>query len=277
MKHPKFSVVTLSFNQAEFLETAIRSVLEQDYAALQYIVVDPGSSDGSRDIIARYRDRIDTVVLEPDDGPADGLNRALSHATGELFAYINSDDAFLPHAFSQAALAFGKRPDADVIYGNGYFINAEGRLRRRFISDRYEIGQSVLGSAVVMQQASFFRLDAVRRVGGFVTENTTCWDGELLLDIALSGGKLVRAWRDWGLFRIHGGSISGQQVNHEAYRLDRARQFQKARGRAPEQRDGPARAMARAQKVLCDPRRTAALLVDRIGIKSGRVRRFEQT
>ena len=82
------SIVTLSYNQAEFLERAIRSVVEQDYADIEYIVVDPGSTDGSREIIERYRDRISTVILDPDDGPADGLNKGFAAATGDIFAYI---------------------------------------------------------------------------------------------------------------------------------------------------------------------------------------------
>ncbi len=77
----KVSVVTISYNQAEFLEQCIRSVIEQDYDDIEYIVVDPGSTDGSRDIIEKYHDYIDHIIFEPDCGPADGLNKGFAHAT----------------------------------------------------------------------------------------------------------------------------------------------------------------------------------------------------
>ena len=88
----KFSIVTISFNQARFLERAIVSVIEQKGVELEYIVVDPGSTDGSRDIIERHRDLIAHVVFEKDKGPADGLNKGFSHATGSIYGYLNADD-----------------------------------------------------------------------------------------------------------------------------------------------------------------------------------------
>src|SRR4051794_11958143 len=104
---PKFSVVTISFNQAEFLERAIQSVLRQDCeAGIQYIVVDPGSTDGSRDVIEKYRSRLSHVILAPDLGPADGLNKGFKIATGDILCYLNSDDEFLPGAFRRVANFF---------------------------------------------------------------------------------------------------------------------------------------------------------------------------
>ena len=79
----KVTIVSISFNQAAFLEQAIRSVVDQDYGNIEYIIVDPGSTDGSHEIIERYRDRITKVIIEPDEGPADGLNKGFAHATGE--------------------------------------------------------------------------------------------------------------------------------------------------------------------------------------------------
>src|SRR5271170_7307769 len=108
----RVSIVTVSFNQASFLERAIRSVLEQDYPDIEYIVVDPGSTDGSRDIIDRYRSQISKIILEPDTGPANGLNKGFAAASGNIFGYINADDAYLPGAIAKAVSAFRARPDA---------------------------------------------------------------------------------------------------------------------------------------------------------------------
>src|SRR3546814_9345633 len=87
----RFSVVTISYNQAKFLRRAIDSVLNQSGVDLEYIVVDPGSSDDSRAIIDSYGDRIGHRVYEPDQGPADGLNKGFAHATGDIYYYLNSD------------------------------------------------------------------------------------------------------------------------------------------------------------------------------------------
>ena len=102
---PRVSIVTISFNQAAFLERAIRSVVEQNYPLVEYIVVDPGSTDGSRDIIEKYRSRISKIIYEKDSGPANGLNKGFEAASGEIFGYINADDAYLPGALSKAVAA----------------------------------------------------------------------------------------------------------------------------------------------------------------------------
>lgn len=89
---PRVSIVTISFNQAQFVERAILSVLEQDYPHIEYIVVDPGSTDGSREIIDKYRDRIARIIFESDDGPADDLNKGFAKASGEIYGFLNSEN-----------------------------------------------------------------------------------------------------------------------------------------------------------------------------------------
>ena len=99
----KFSVVTISFNQIEFLEEALKSVFCQKGVEIEFIVVDPGSTDGSRELIDRYREQIDHVLFEPDAGPADGLNKGFALATGDIYCYLNSDDVFETDAFRRVA------------------------------------------------------------------------------------------------------------------------------------------------------------------------------
>ena len=103
----KVSIVTISFNQAKYLERAIISVVEQNYSNIEYIVVDPGSTDGSREIIEKYRSKITIVILDPDKGPTDGLNKGFAAATGDIYAYINADDALLPGAVKSVVDFFG--------------------------------------------------------------------------------------------------------------------------------------------------------------------------
>jgi glycosyltransferase involved in cell wall biosynthesis len=228
------SIVTISFNQGAFLERAIRSVLGQSYPHIEYIVVDPGSADDSRAIIDRYRHRLAAVVYESDEGPADGLNRGFARAHGDIFGYVNADDALLPHAVERAVAAFRAHPWADVVYGHGYIVDENDRLVRRFRSTRYTLWRVAYGAANVMQQATFIRSSAFYAVGGFNTENRAIWDAELLVDLALAGSRFLRVNEAWALFRLHEASISGQSREHAARVGKPAPQIQANRDRLTE-------------------------------------------
>jgi glycosyltransferase involved in cell wall biosynthesis len=229
----KVSIVTISYNQCEFLERAILSVLTQDYPAIEYIVVDPGSTDGSLDIIERYRSRISRVVLEPDNGPVDGLNKGFSLATGEIFGYLNADDELLPGTLRKVMQAFGARPKAEVIYGHGYKVDADGAIIRSIRSAPFSAWRYAYGESVAIQQSTFFRREAFLDVGGFNVANRTCWDGELMVRFAQKKKKFELINDYWSLFRIHGTSISGTGRLEDLFRKDEARIFQEIIGRPP--------------------------------------------
>ena len=108
---PKVSIITPSFNQGQFLEASIRSVLEQDYPNIEYIVVDGGSKDQSVEVIKKYQDRLTWWVSEKDKGHADALNKGFSHATGEILAWLNSDDIYFPNAVSEAVAILKSHPE----------------------------------------------------------------------------------------------------------------------------------------------------------------------
>lgn len=220
-KLPVVSVVTISYNQAEFLERALTSVLNQKDVSIEYIVIDAGSSDESRDIIERFRPHLSQVILERDNGPADGLNRGLTKATGKYFYYLNSDDEVADGAFSEAVSIFEQDHDLDVIYGNGVIIDRHGRyVRPAYSSSTMNADLYARGLSTIVQQATFFRTEALRKAGGFNELNSTCWDGEAALDIALAGGRFKKVWRWWGFFRIYEGSISGSGRFEQAYSAD---------------------------------------------------------
>ena len=220
----RVSIVTISFNQGRFLEQAIRSVLDQDYEDIEYIVVDPGSTDGSRTIIEKYSDRISTIIFEPDAGPADGLNKGFACATGQICGYLNADDYFEPGAFQCVANAFQAKPDVDVLCGAIRIVDAKGNARlRKLIADRFDLKRYVAGISVVGQQGTFFRRRAFERSRGFNLENRTCWNGELLVDFALTGCRFAVMHRVLGNFRIHQESISGSGRLNEQYLNDQQR------------------------------------------------------
>lgn len=206
----RLSIVTISYNQGRFLEQAIRSVLDQNYRDVEYILVDPGSTDGSREIIRKYRERLARVILDPDDGPADGLKKGFACATGEAYGYLNADDYFAPGAFAAVAEYFQRREEVDVLCGAIRIIRSNGvpRLRSE-IAERFEAKQFLAGLCVVGQQGTFLRRAAFERAGGFNRENRTCWDAELLVDCALTGSRFDVMHRVLGNFRLHPQSISG--------------------------------------------------------------------
>jgi len=259
----KVTVVTISFNQVAYLERAIRSVLSQDYPAVEYIIVDAGSTDGSRAVIERYRERLAQVILETDQGPADGLNKGFARASGEICGYLNADDEYLPSAVSRAVQAFEQHPAASAVYAHGHIIDAKGQSIRRFRSTRFSPWRYVHGGAGVMQQATFFRRRAWEEVGGFNRDSKLIWDVELLIDFVLAGMELHLVNDQWGLFRVHQATITNALWNPdgslrsrelEALLLeDRRRIHRKVLGRDPGVVDYVLRPAARLQKWLVDP------------------------
>lgn len=237
MNTMKISIVTISFNQARFLEKAICSIIEQDYHNIEYIIVDPGSTDGSREIIENYKDKIDKIIFEPDEGPADGLNKGFSYATGDIFFYLNADDMLLPGALRSVEKEFQKFPRMDVLLAHGFQINAEGQRARKIFSTKWSPYLYAIGLAQAIQQATFFRREAFLAAGGFNQENRTCWDGELVVDMALAGA-MVKLRHDFlGAFRKYPDSISGSGRLKAAYQNDRLRISRKILGRCSDWRE----------------------------------------
>lgn len=249
----KFSIVTISFNQAQFLERAIRSVIEQDYPDVEYIIVDPGSTDGSRDIIAQYQSWFARVILEPDAGAADGLNKGFAAASGDMFGFLNSDDALLPGALHEAAALLQSNPDVDVVSGDCEVIDGYGNLLRISHSDRFSLNRYAYGAGILMQPSTFFRAAAYRRTAGFNRANRSNWDGELFVDMAQAGARFARSRRVWSQYRIHGTSITGTGKMDAAIAAYRERMFHAIVGRPWRTRDRLIGASYRMLKYLETP------------------------
>ena len=248
----RISIVTISFNQAPFVEQAIRSVLDQDYGDVEYIIVDPGSADGSREIIARYRDRL-RLVFEPDNGPADGLNKGFARATGDVFGFLNSDDTLLPGALSTVAAAFARPPHKDVLSGHSIIVDVDGRETNRFYSRRFTLSRYVYGASVIAQQSTFVRAAAFRAAGGFNPQNRVAWDGELWVDLALSGATFGRIPAFLSTFRVYSQSISGSGSHWEALRQESRRMFLKVKGRPPSAPDTAIRLLHKTAEYALHP------------------------
>ncbi|WP_437203118.1 glycosyltransferase family 2 protein [Planctomicrobium sp. SH664] len=204
----RFSIVTISFNQVQFLEAAIQSVLSQEYDDLEYIVVDPGSTDGSRELLEKYRDRITTLILEPDEGPSDGLNRGFARATGDVYGFLNADDILLPGALRAVAPLFAARPEVDVITGHCYIIDGDGRKRRVLYSNRFNTTAILYGGANLAQPSTFFRRTAFEKAGGFNKKNRRNWDTELWLEMGRAGCRFELIDQFLSGYRIYAGTIT---------------------------------------------------------------------
>jgi glycosyltransferase involved in cell wall biosynthesis len=256
----RISVVTISYNQGRFLRECIESVLGQHYEDLQYIIVDSGSVDGSRQIIEEYAGSVN-FIFEPDAGPADGLNKGFAQASGEIFCYLNSDDMLLPGAFSTIASFFRTHPNVDVVCGSAMVINENGRAWRRVYSDAISLNALAYGTCMAVQPSTFFRAESFKRVGGFNANNHSNWDGELLIDMALAGARVASVNQLLSSYRIHGDSITGTGRLDAAHKEYALRMFEKIKGR-PFRREDRLRALFyRFLKHARNPRAAAERLI----------------
>lgn len=219
----KFSIVTISYNQKDFLEEAILSVLNQDYPDFEYIVIDGGSTDGSVEIIKKYESRLSYWVSEKDRGPANALNKGFDHATGDFYYYLNSDDILPPGSLARVADFIRKNPGHDFYYGHGYMSYGSWEERFKVYSDKFSLNGYRLKSVGIIQQSTFIASSKFCQVGGFNEANRTHWDGELLVDLALAGATFKRYSFHTGFFRIHDLSLSGGMGNQKKYAENLAR------------------------------------------------------
>jgi glycosyltransferase involved in cell wall biosynthesis len=207
MTPPVVSIVTPSFNQAQFLEETVRSVLEQDYANIEYIVCDGGSTDGSADIIRRYAGRLAWWCSERDAGQSDAINKGWRRARGDIWAYLNSDDALVPGAVRAVVEAFQAHPDAGIVHGDWVWTDAAGQENgigrgaptdfRKLLRD----GQI----PYIAQPASFYRAALVRRLGYIDQSLHLSMDYDLLLRLARAA-EAVYVPRPLARVRLHAGA-----------------------------------------------------------------------
>lgn len=195
-KWPKISIVTPSYNQGDFLEKTILSVLQQNYPNLEYIVMDGGSTDGSVDIIKKYASRIDFWVSEKDNGQADAINKGLSKCTGDILHWLNSDDFLLPEALLHIG-SFNWQKDTGAVVGIGHKVNLQGEVI--YTPKVPDLSFNALlnwsGYANFMQPACFFTKEAWDTCGPLDERLYFCLDVNLWLKIAQKY-KLVKLEKD---------------------------------------------------------------------------------
>lgn len=190
---PSLSIITPSLNQGEFIERTIKSVLDQGYEPLEYVVVDGGSTDGTLDVLRRYEDRLAWWVSEPDSGQPDAINKGIARTSGEVVAFINSDDYYLPGAFETAIGALEQSDSAwvagaiDLIWADGRTSHSEAKPPSFYEDTIRGRHWWPLAAWHVPQQASFWRREVFERHGDFRGDMHYAFDVEFMVRLALRG------------------------------------------------------------------------------------------
>ena len=179
---PLISIVTPSFNQGHFIEATIRSVIDQDYPHIEHIVMDGGSTDNTLEILQRYSSRI-RWVSEADKGQADAINKGLRLAAGDILAYLNSDDTYLPGAFKTVAAAFRRNPRAGLVYGDCYAVDEAGQMYGVINGHPFNVQRMIMRGEFVPQQAAFWSQEAMGTVGMFDASLHFCMDHDYFIRI----------------------------------------------------------------------------------------------
>lgn len=219
------SVVTICFNQVKFIERCIQSVLLQNLD-IEHIIVDPGSTDGSRDIIDKHAHV--RKIYSADRGPSDGLRKGMLLASCDKLCFLNADDEFVP--FSLERIITSWKSKTDIIFANGFQV-INNHERRPINQNGISYNSYLFRRMIMFQQGIFFTKDIYLNSSGFNPNNKACWDYELVLDM-LSLQPIIQIEKDRvAIFHIHSDSISGSGSLNEEYAKDLRRIFRHFSGR----------------------------------------------
>jgi glycosyltransferase involved in cell wall biosynthesis len=215
-RYPRLSIITPSYNQGFFLEETIRSVLLQGYPDLEYVVIDGGSTDGSVEIIRKYEPWLAYWISEPDGGQTEAINRGFHRTSGEIIAWINSDDIYCPGALRKIAKHFVSSSCVDLLYGDCEMIDNSGSLFGRF-NVRSGGPIDLLKDNFIAQPSAFCTRNAWQKAGGVDEKLHYSMDYDLWLRIFLGGMATRYVPEVYSRFRYHHTSKSGTKSVQFAY------------------------------------------------------------
>jgi glycosyltransferase involved in cell wall biosynthesis len=188
----------------QFIEETARSVLLQGYPNLEYIIIDGGSTDGSVEIIRKYAPWLAYWVSEPDHGQADAIRKGIAQATGQIVAYLNSDDVYLPNAIASVVAAFRADSDLALVHGGSLLIDATGKVLGRKRPQACAFLESFLSlTNPICQPSAFLKRSVFDAVGGIDPTFHMLMDYDLWVRICLRGMKIGHIDADLSLFRVH--------------------------------------------------------------------------
>jgi glycosyltransferase involved in cell wall biosynthesis len=211
MQYQKISIVTPSYNQAAFLERTILSVVNQKYPNLEYIIIDGGSTDGSVDIIKKYEKHITYWVSEKDSGQSEAINKGFNKATGEIFAYLNSDDIYFSNTVQLISELFEKNKKIDLLYGHAQLLDSDDHDIGLCVALPFKLNEHLNGVFSIPQQSAFWKRNVYEKVGGFNINNHTCMDAEFFAFAATNNFSFKMINKILAGFRIHPSSKTGNE------------------------------------------------------------------
>lgn len=214
---PKISIVTPSFNQAQFLERTILSILNQNYPNLEYLIIDGGSTDGSVDIIKKYEKYLAYWVSEPDNGQTDAIKKGFEKSTGNILAWLNSDDIYLSGTLHKAANFFQEYIDTDLIFGNIYLIDENDNSIDELRFTDFDFETLIFEGGNLHQTGTFWKRDFYEKVGSINPRYEFSMDIDLFCRMGKLG-KFTHINHYLAAFRIHDyskSSTSKQKMREE--------------------------------------------------------------
>ena len=214
------SIITPSFNQSAYLEQTILSVLEQDYLHIEYIVIDGASTDNSVDIIRKYESKLTYWVSEKDNGQADAINKGFTHATGEVIAWLNSDDYYLPGTVSAAVKIFEEHPEVVLVYGNMFAVDEHGKTFNTLNYKQLTL-EDLLCFQIIGQPAVFMRRSALQKTGGLDPTFHFMLDHHLWIRLAQQG-RILHVDQTWAAARYHADAkniAKAAEFGRDAFRI----------------------------------------------------------
>ena len=219
-KFPRISIITPSYNQGQFLEETIRSVLLQDYPAIEYIIIDGGSKDNSKAIIKKYKKKLAWSVSETDNGQADAINKGLKKATGEFVAWLNSDDIYTENAISSAIEKLKSNPDCGMVFSNVLSMDSESSIFNTMLYGDWGLHE-LMQFKVIGQPGIFMRKKALDDVGFLDPDFHYLMDHHLWLKIA-SKYPIKHVDEFWAAARFHPAAknlIGSAKYGKEAFQI----------------------------------------------------------
>jgi glycosyltransferase involved in cell wall biosynthesis len=225
----KITIVMPSFNQARFVEAALKSIFSQSYKNWEILFVDGGSTDGTMEIVDRYRSHLAYCVSERDKGQSDALRKGFDRATGDVFTWLNTDDLLLPGALAEVAETFGSRHSLNWILGNVIWIDAEDTILKCWRGESDTPGLSRIGLLTAGGPSAFFRPELYRRVGGMNVDLHYQMDTELWWRFVMAGEHYHRLRRYTWALRLHeAAKVSGHMFSapedHKQRKIERRKQ-----------------------------------------------------
>lgn len=199
---PKISIITPSFNQGRFLEETILSIINQNYPNLEYIIIDGGSTDNSVDIIKKYETQITYWISEKDSGQSEAINKGYKKATGEIIAWLNSDDLYTPNTLHEIADHFTKNPKVDIVYGD--VINFLENGKGLYVDNQFEL-QDFFSRISIHQPSVFWRREILQNSALLDEELFYCMDYDLWMKLFLNF-KSLKIKKVFSRFREHSDS-----------------------------------------------------------------------